>query len=138
MSSAPDFSASAAHSRSNAISCSASSRSPSIRSSVSSTTGPHLPDPPGFTPARPRKIHLAQGVMQEAHPTEYFHLAAALVQLDRLDEAHFAVQAGFALNPTYAISRARAAWTARSDDPTFLAEAERVLEAMRKAGVPEQ
>src|SRR5271166_4602394 len=72
------------------------------------------------------------------YPTEYFHLAAALVQLDRLDEAHFAVQAGFALNPTYAISRARAAWTARSDDPTFLAEAERVLEAMRKAGVPEQ
>src|SRR5271165_5150186 len=43
-SSAPDFSASAARSRSNAISCSASSRSPSIRSSVSSTTGPPPPD----------------------------------------------------------------------------------------------
>ena len=42
---AADFSASAAHSRSNAISCSASSRSLSIRSSVSSTTGPPLPDP---------------------------------------------------------------------------------------------
>ena len=55
-----DFSASAAHSRSNAISCSASSRSPSIRSSVSSTTGPPPPDPAGFTPARRRKIHLAQ------------------------------------------------------------------------------
>src|SRR5271166_6600936 len=48
MSSAPDFSASAAHSRSNAISCSASSRSPSIRSSVSSTAGPPPPDPAGF------------------------------------------------------------------------------------------
>src|SRR5271165_4615624 len=59
-SSASDFSASAAHSRSNAISCSASSRSPSIRSSVSSTTGPPPPDPEGFTPARRRKIHLAQ------------------------------------------------------------------------------
>ena len=46
---APYFSASAAHSRSNAISCSASSRSPSIRSSVSSTTGPPLPDPAGCT-----------------------------------------------------------------------------------------
>ena len=43
------FSASAAHSRSNAISCSVSSRSPSIRSSVSSTTGPPLPDPAGRT-----------------------------------------------------------------------------------------
>ena len=49
----------------NAISCSASSRSPSIRSSVSSTTGPPLPDPVG-APARRRKIHLAQGVLQEA------------------------------------------------------------------------
>src|SRR5208283_3082467 len=64
--SAPDFSASAARSRSNAISCLASSRSPSIRSSVSSTTGPPPPDPEGFTPARRRKIHLALGVLQEA------------------------------------------------------------------------
>ena len=39
-----DFSASVARSRSNAISCSASSRSPSIRSSASSTTGPPPPD----------------------------------------------------------------------------------------------
>ena len=54
------FSASAARSRSNAISCSVSSRSPSIRSSGSSTTGPPPPDPEGFTPARRRKIHLAQ------------------------------------------------------------------------------
>ena len=53
-----DFSASAARSRSNAISCSASSRSPSIRSSGWSTTGQHLPDPAGFTLARRRKIHL--------------------------------------------------------------------------------
>src|SRR5208337_4126671 len=57
-SSAPDFSASAARSRSNAISCSASSRSPSIRSFASSTTGPPPPDltQPGspVRPARPR------------------------------------------------------------------------------------
>ena len=61
------FLRSAARSRSNAISCSASSRSPSIRSSVSSTTGPPLPDPAGFTPPGAGKIHLAQAVMQEAH-----------------------------------------------------------------------
>src|SRR5271165_3114048 len=43
----------------------------SIRSSVSSTTGPPLPDPLG-APARRRKIHLAQGIMQDAQPNEFF------------------------------------------------------------------
>ncbi len=71
-------------------------------------------------------------------PTAYFSLALALVQLGRLDEAHSAVKAGLALNPTFAISRARAAWTARSDDPTYLGHAEGILEGMRKAGVPEK
>jgi adenylate cyclase len=65
-------------------------------------------------------------------------LAAALAQLGRLEEAHSAVKAGLLLNPTYAISRVRAAWTARSDDPTYLVQTERVLEGLRKAGVPEQ
>ena len=37
-----------------------------------------------------------------------------------------------------AISRARAFWTARSDDPTYLAQLERIFEGMRKAGVPEE
>ena len=71
------------------------------------------------------------------YPHPYFHLAAALAQLGRLDEAHSAVRAGLALNPVFAISRARAAWTAMSDDPTYLAGTERILEGMRKAGVPE-
>ena len=68
----------------------------------------------------------------------YFVLAAALAQLGRLDEARSAVKAGLALNPTFTISRARAAWTAMSDDPTYLAQLEPILEGMRKAGVPEQ
>ena len=72
------------------------------------------------------------------YPAACFNLAAALAQLDRLDEAHAAVKAGLALNPTHTVSRARAAWTARSDDPTFLAKAEQIFEGMRKAGVPEQ
>jgi tetratricopeptide (TPR) repeat protein len=71
-------------------------------------------------------------------PAANFDLAAALVLLGRFDEAHAAVKAGLALNPTYTISRARAAWTAMSGEPTYLAQTERILEGMRKAGVPEQ
>jgi hypothetical protein len=65
-------------------------------------------------------------------------LAAALAQLDRLDEARSAVRAGLALNPAYTISRRRASWTAQSDDPTYLTQVESIFEGMRKAGVPEQ
>ena len=72
------------------------------------------------------------------YPLAYFRLAAALAQLGRLDEAHSAVKAGLALNPTFTISRARAAWTAMSDDPTYLAQLEPIFEGLRKAGVPEQ
>ena len=50
----------------------------------------------------------------------YFHLAAALANIGRLVEAHSAVRAGLALNPAFPVSRAQAAWTAMSDDPTFL------------------
>ena len=72
------------------------------------------------------------------YPTLYFNLAAALAHLGRLVEAHSAILAGLALNPAFSISRARPARTARSDDPTYLAQLERILEGMRIAGVPEQ
>ena len=65
-------------------------------------------------------------------------MAAALAQLGRLDEARSAVKAGLALIPAFTISRARADWTAVSDDPTFLAQLEPIFEGLRKAGVPEQ
>jgi hypothetical protein len=65
-------------------------------------------------------------------------LAAALAQLGRLDEAHSAVRTGLALNPTFVVTRVHAAWTAMSDDPTYLAQLEPILEGLRKAGVPEQ
>jgi len=71
-------------------------------------------------------------------PTAYFNLAAALAQLGRLDEARSAVNAGLALHPTFAVSRARADWTTVSDDPTFLAQLEPILDGLRKAGLPEQ
>ncbi len=71
-------------------------------------------------------------------PTAYSQLAAALAQLGRLDEARSAAKAGLALNPTFTVSRARAADTARSDDPTYLAQLEPIFDGLRKAGVPEQ
>jgi TolB-like protein/class 3 adenylate cyclase len=71
-------------------------------------------------------------------PSAYFNMAAALAHLGRLDEANSAVQTGLALNPAYTVSRVRAAWTARSDDPTYLAQLEPIFDGLRKAGVPEQ
>ena len=72
------------------------------------------------------------------HPTAWFQLASALAQLGRVEEAHSAVKTGLTLDPAFTISRLRAASTAISDDPTFLARTERILEGLRKAGVPEQ
>jgi TolB-like protein len=72
------------------------------------------------------------------YPHACFMLAAALAELGRLDEAQTAVKAGLALNPSYSVSRVRAAWTPRSDHPTYLVQTKRVLEGLRKAGVPEQ
>ena len=68
----------------------------------------------------------------------YFGMGAALAALARLDEARSAVAAGLALNPSFSIARARAAWLAASDDPTYQAQSESALSLFRKAGVPEQ
>ena len=76
--------------------------------------------------------------VNRSYTVAYFILAAALAQLGRLDEARSAVKAGLALNPAFSISRARAAWTAISDDPTYLAWIEPILEGLRKAELPEQ
>jgi tetratricopeptide (TPR) repeat protein len=71
-------------------------------------------------------------------PSPHFLLGSALAHLSRLDEARSAVMAGLALNPTFTIFRARTNWTVMSDNPTYLAQLEPLLEGMRKAGVPEQ
>jgi TolB-like protein/class 3 adenylate cyclase len=68
----------------------------------------------------------------------FFLLAAALIQVSRLDEAHSSVKAGLALTPTFSIYRARALWKTMSDDPAYLAGFECALDSMRKAGVPDQ
>jgi tetratricopeptide (TPR) repeat protein len=71
-------------------------------------------------------------------PQPHFVLGSALAHLGRLAEARSAVKAGLALSPAFATSRARAAWNPMSDDPTYLAGLERVIEGMRIAGAPEQ
>jgi TolB-like protein len=102
-----------------------------------------------MTTAGSAKLHLrsyeeAVGLFRRAieanrnNPPAYLNLAAALAQLGRLDEARSAVRAGLALNPTYTISRRRTSWTSQSDDPTYLAQLEPIVEGLRKAGVPEQ
>ena len=68
-------------------------------------------------------------------PLAHFWLAAALAQLGRLDEARQAVQPGLALAPGFTIARYRGG--VQSDHPTYLAQRERIIEGMRKAGVPE-
>jgi TolB-like protein len=68
-------------------------------------------------------------------PFTHFNLAAALAQLGLLDEARAAAQAGLVLDPNFTLRKFRLG--AVSDNPTYLAKRERILEGMRMAGVPE-
>jgi hypothetical protein len=66
----------------------------------------------------------------------HFLLAAALAQLGRLSEARSEINTGLLINPTFTIARIRAApWT---DNPALDVGRERLIDGMRKAGVPEQ
>ena len=69
------------------------------------------------------------------YPANYFSNAAALALLGRLDEARIEVNAGLALAPNFSVARFRGG--ADSDNPTYLAQRERIAEGMRKAGLPE-
>jgi TolB-like protein/class 3 adenylate cyclase len=70
------------------------------------------------------------------NPWSNFYLSACLVHLGRLDEARAAVGAGLAVNPKFSIKRLRA--FGESDNPVFLAQRERMIEAMRMAGAPDE
>jgi TolB-like protein/class 3 adenylate cyclase len=64
----------------------------------------------------------------------HFHLASALANLGRLEEARAAAQAGLAIDPKFTIG-----WflTVKfSDTPAHLAWRERLADGMRKAGLP--
>ena len=69
-------------------------------------------------------------------PLAHFFLAAALANLGKLDEARAETQAGLALNPNFSVHGFRVG--AESNNPIFLTQRERLLEGLRKAGVPEQ
>jgi tetratricopeptide (TPR) repeat protein len=69
------------------------------------------------------------------YPTAHFWLASASANLGRLAEAQAAVQAGLSLHPSFTIAYIRAG--PASDNPTYLAQRERLLASMLKAGVPE-
>jgi TolB-like protein/class 3 adenylate cyclase len=68
-------------------------------------------------------------------PLNHFYNAAALALLGRQGEAEAEVKAGLAIGPGFTVAGFRA--TAESDNPVFLAQRERVIEGLRKAGVPE-
>jgi predicted Zn-dependent protease len=68
-------------------------------------------------------------------PLVHFLLASACARLDQMADARAATQTGLGFDPTFTIARYRAG--ASSDNPTFLAQRERIIEGMRKAGVPE-
>src|SRR5271166_5911557 len=70
-------------------------------------------------------------------PGSHFVLAAALARLGRLPEARFEAQAGLAISPTFTISRFRAG-ASGDDKPAWIAGYERIIDGLRKAGVPEQ
>jgi tetratricopeptide (TPR) repeat protein len=69
------------------------------------------------------------------NPMSHFLLAAALAHLGCLSEARSEVNAGLAINPTFSISQLRAARS--TDIPVANAGSERVIDGLRKAGVPE-
>jgi tetratricopeptide (TPR) repeat protein len=69
------------------------------------------------------------------YPLAHFLLACACAHLDQLSEARAATKSGLSLDPTFTIHRFRAG--ASSDNPTYLSQRERLIDGIRKAGVPE-
>ncbi len=70
------------------------------------------------------------------NPMSHLLLAAALALLDRLEEAQSVVKAALALNPQFTIARYRNAPWRRALAGSELHE--RIVDGLRKAGVPEQ
>ena len=67
----------------------------------------------------------------------FFSPAALKRNLGKLDEARAETQAGLcSINPNFSVHGFRVG--AESNNPLFLTQRERLLEGLRKAGVPEQ
>ena len=70
-------------------------------------------------------------------PVTHFFLAAMLASCGGQEEAQSEVKAGLALDPGFSIRRFRSGAEAQGDNPIFRARLERLIDRMRKAGVPE-
>lgn len=70
------------------------------------------------------------------YPFSHLFLAAALARSGRLSEARAEAQAGLAINPTFTISRFRD--SEPNGDGGAVVGWERVVDGLRKAGVPEE
>ena len=70
------------------------------------------------------------------YATSHFLLAAALARLGKLAEARSEVRSGLAMNPAFTIARVRSGET--NENATVIAGQERIVDGLRKAGVPEQ
>jgi TolB-like protein/class 3 adenylate cyclase/Flp pilus assembly protein TadD len=71
------------------------------------------------------------------NPMSHVFLSAALAILGRLDEARTAARAALALNPQLTVARFRGFFAHFSDNSINLAVRDRIIEGVRKAGVPE-
>ena len=69
------------------------------------------------------------------YPISHLYLAAALQLLGRPEEARKEAEIGLQLNPKFTIRLFRAG--AQSDNPVYLKQRERIIEAWRAAGIPE-
>jgi TolB-like protein/class 3 adenylate cyclase/Flp pilus assembly protein TadD len=67
----------------------------------------------------------------------HFDLAGTLTRLGRLDEARAFVNTGLGLDPSFTIRRYRDVTFANSDNPTYRAGRDHLIEGMRMAGAPE-
>jgi TolB-like protein len=68
-------------------------------------------------------------------PLAHFYLAAALALLGRQEEAKTSAASGFTFDPKFSIRGYRAG--AATDNATYLAQRNRLIEGLRAAGVPE-
>ena len=70
-------------------------------------------------------------------PMAQFYLASALAHLGRQQASFAAVRAGLALDPACTVRRYRIIFSSMSDDAIWRQQAERILDGMQKAAVPE-
>jgi tetratricopeptide (TPR) repeat protein len=71
-------------------------------------------------------------------PVTHFFLAAMLADRGGQEEAQSEVKAGLALDPGFTIRRFRIGAEAQGTNPIFRARLERLIERLRKAGLPEE